>query len=163
MSWACLGLVLASRGSVLGLSWACLGLSSVYLGLSWACLVLRRACLQTFFNIVLSGIAATRVWCSVLSACSCPFKCSDHLYPAVLEPTRFYEHDAWIAAGNPCWLSLADFRSSPAARRYVCSTWNLLMQAQNAVGSTTPGAASSAADLAPFHVLRTYRRAAGWL
>ena len=33
----------------------------------------------------------------------------------------------------------------------------------NAVGSNTPGAASSAADLAPFHVLRTYRRAAGWL
>ena len=37
----------------------------------------------------------------------------------------------------------------------------MLMQAKNAVGSNTPGAASSAADLAPFHVLRTYRRAAG--
>ena len=99
LSWAFLGLVLACLGSVLGLSWCVLGLSWPVLGLSWAvlaclglswtCLGLRRACLQTFFNIVLSGIAATRVWCSVLSACSCPSKCSEHLYPAVLEPTRF--------------------------------------------------------------------------
>ena len=136
LSWACLGLPWVCLGSVLGLSWRVFGLPwpvlglswavLACLGLSWACLGLRRACLQTFFNIVLSGIAATRVWCSVLSACSCPSRCSEHLYPAVLEPTRFYKHDAWIAAGNSCWFSLADFRSSPAARRYVRSTWNWL-------------------------------------
>ena len=86
LSWACLGLPWVCLGSVLGLSWLVFGLPwpvlglswavLACLGLSWACLVLRRACLQTFFNIVLSGIAATRVWCSVLSACSFPFPLS---------------------------------------------------------------------------------------
>ena len=99
LSWACLGLPWVCLGSVLGLSWRAFGLPwpvlglswavLACLGLSWACFGLRRACLQTFFTMELSGIAATRVWCSVLSACSCPFRCSEHLYLAVLEPTRF--------------------------------------------------------------------------
>ena len=88
------------------------------LGLSWACLGLRCPCLQTFLSIVLSGIAATRLWCSALSACLCPVRCSK------LEPQRFCKHGACIAAGNSCWLSLSAFCSPPAARRYVRSTWN---------------------------------------
>ena len=133
MSWACLGLVLACLGSVLGLSWACLGLSSVYLGLSWAFLGLSWPALACLGPVLSCGAPVFKHF----STLCCP-ELLQHvfgalfflrarflsLYPAVLEPTRFYTHDAWIAAGNSCWFSLADFRSSPAARRYVRSTWN---------------------------------------
>ena len=131
MSWACLGLVLACLGSVLGLSWACLGLSSVYLGLSWAFLGLSWPALACLGPVLSCGAPVFKHF----STLCCP-ELLQHvfgalfflrarflsLYPAVLEPTRFYTHDAWIAAGNSCWFSLADCRSSPAARRYVRST-----------------------------------------
>ena len=142
MSWACLGLVWACLGSVLGLSWACLGLSSVYLGLSWAFLGLSWPALACLGPVLSCGAPVFKHF----STLCCP-ELLQHvfgalfflrarflsLYPAVLEPTHFYTHDAWIAAGNSCWFSLADFRSSPAARRYVRSTWNWLKIEKNLV------------------------------